>query len=243
MGFINPLDQRIKLPHHHQYPFSNSSSSNAIQYFTTSSAKSLSTTGLEPFSLDQPNMLLFNNLDNFNPMQLYYPSGKDNMLMFGGTEASCSNSSDGSCSQISYGRDQIKQEPPAINGLQGYNIYDHHHHHHQENQKFVLDYGNDNGGGGTWNKNNNNNHIKGIDDEKLLQNGAGFSSNGTSQLEYELEEVKQLISCSSAGNNGFNSSSSSSSNLLNMMMMRSSITDENKTNERGAGSSMYYYYS
>lgn len=207
-------------------------------YYSTASAKPL-VTGLESISSVQPN-LMYNNSNNIfplanstnnhsylqgqegfinHPMQ-FYP-GKDNMLMFGSTEASCS-SSDGSCSQISYGKD-MKQE--QMNGFQGFfsnNGYD-----QESSPKFILDYGNNhqninNGGGeGAGGVSGDHHHHHQISTwvphHDLKANG--FCSNSADQLQYDLEEVKQLISSSNAN-----------SSLL-------FFNDENKTHERG----MYYF--
>lgn len=115
---------------------------------------------------------------------------KENMLIFGGAEAS--SSSDGSCSQTSHGKVVKQEEMGFVQGLVSTNRF-------EEYQKFILDYGNINGdnNGGPF----------------LDQKPNGIL--GNSELQYDIEEVKQLISTS----NG----------LLN---------DENKTQETG----MYQYY-
>ncbi|KAI3461390.1 hypothetical protein Pfo_018053 [Paulownia fortunei] len=129
----------------------------------------------------------------------YYPVKDNNMLIFGGNEASCS-SSDGSCSQISHGKDHVKQEEMGC--LQGFTS-----NGFEENQKFMLHYGNFHG-----------DPLSAFLDQKpngILEN---------SQLQCDLEEVKQLISTGNGSNN----------NNCNSFM----LNDENKTHERG----MYYYY-
>ncbi|XP_073303910.1 uncharacterized protein [Primulina huaijiensis] len=141
------------------------------------------------------------NQEGLMDLQCYYPVN-DNILMFGvNHEASCS-SSDGSCSQISHGKDNhiVKQEEMGC-WNQGFISAD--------NQKFML-----------------HNHGKIITggpdldvqadlsapnlDQKAVENGA--------QLEYDLEEIKEMI---------INSNS-------NLFM----FNDDNKTHEKG----MYYYY-
>ncbi|KAL3518428.1 hypothetical protein ACH5RR_021017 [Cinchona calisaya] len=237
MGMI-PLDQR-KLPLFSSNSLTNSSSPQSHQsfsslsqlyrdcttqpyYYTTSTKSSCLLTGYDAHqslisSVIQPNML-YNNINltttanhSYNlqghvnqdqglisPMQ-FYP-GKDNMLVFGGADnqASCS-SSDGSCSQISYGNKEIKQE--QMNGFCNFSNNMNGFSHHQENQRFMLDhYGNQmNTTTAAWGANNN--------------------AISTTQLQYDLEEVKQLMITSS-----------------NMGLL---LNDENKTHEsRGA---MYYY--
>ncbi|CAA2982799.1 Hypothetical predicted protein [Olea europaea subsp. europaea] len=97
---------------------------------------------------------------------------KENMLVFGGAEASCS-SSDGSCSQISRGK-TVKQELGCLQGLVSNNGF-------RENQKFILDYGHING-------DNNGDPFLTFTDQK----STGIL--GNSQLQYDIEEVKQMIS-------------------------------------------------
>ncbi|CAA2973359.1 transcription factor RAX2-like [Olea europaea subsp. europaea] len=106
----------------------------------------------------------------------YYPVKDQNMLMFGGNEASCS-SSDGSFSLISYRKD-VKQEEMGC--FQGFLI--------EENKKFMLDYG----------KINSDDPLSTFSDDHEKENGIF----GNSQLQYDLEEVKELISTGD-GNNMF----------------------------------------
>ncbi|KAI3450615.1 hypothetical protein Pfo_007280 [Paulownia fortunei] len=144
------------------------------------------------YSYYQPNQE--GNLVDFQ----YYPV-KDNMLMFGGNEASCS-SSDGSCSQISYGKDHVKQEEMGC--LQGFIS-----NGLEENQKFMLHCG----------ENINGDHGDPLS-SFLNQKPNAVLEN--SQLQYDLEEVKQMITIGNGCNN------------INFL-----FNDENKTHERG----MYYY--
>ena len=98
-----------------------------------------------------------------------------------GSEGSCSTSSDGSCTQISYGR-EIKQEEMGFqsyisNGL-------------EENHKFMLNYGSNNIlGGGDQNMNHWTN-----------ERANGYF--GEIPFDYHgLEDVKQLISSNNVSNN------------------------------------------
>ncbi|KAJ9178061.1 hypothetical protein P3X46_009977 [Hevea brasiliensis] len=139
-----------------------------------------------------------------NPLQYYHPvkdnsnnNNNNNLLVFG-SEASCSSNSDGSCSQISYGGREIKQDDI---GFQSYisNGYG-------ENQKFMFNYGNT-----SCNGSENLN--------QWAEKATGYFGE-TPPLEYDLEDVKHLISSSSntSCNNNF-------------------LLDENKTQEKY----MYYY--
>ncbi|KAL0418233.1 UNVERIFIED_CONTAM: Transcription factor [Sesamum radiatum] len=113
----------------------------------------------------------------------YYDPGKDNvnMLVFGGNEASCS-SSDGSCSQISYGKEQaIKQEDQMGCLHQGFNV--------EESQKFMLHYGQYVDG--------DHPHHHGDPISVFLDQRANGVLGSNSQY---LEEVKQLISTGNGSN-------------------------------------------
>ncbi|KAL3530512.1 hypothetical protein ACH5RR_009834 [Cinchona calisaya] len=214
MGLMIPLDQRKLIQ-----PFSNSlQTTSSTQYsqslssrtslsqlyrdcspnYFTSTTKSL--TGFESISSVHSN-LLYDNTYNLQgqegllgPMQ-FYPGKDKNMLIFGGgatDQASCS-SSDGSCNQISYGNKEIKQE--NMNGstiLQDYlSNYYNANYDPQEHQQFILDYGNNNGAGGSGDQ------ISTWWAHHYDQKPNVFSSNITDQqLEYDLEELKQLISSS-----------------------------------------------
>ncbi|KAL0369616.1 UNVERIFIED_CONTAM: Transcription factor [Sesamum angustifolium] len=120
---------------------------------------------------------------------------KENMLMFGGNENSCS-SSDGSCSQISYGgKDHVKQE--EIGGLQGFMISN----GLDENHKFMLHCG-------KINQVDGDDHHHHHGDPLMIS--SFDKANGVvknSELEYDLEEVKLI-------------SSSGSSNFMFMMKTR-----------------------
>ncbi|KDP43985.1 hypothetical protein JCGZ_05452 [Jatropha curcas] len=139
--------------------------------------------------------------NHHHPLQYYHPvkdNNNNNLLVFG-SEASCSSNSDGSCSQISYGGRDIKQEEMGLQSLisNGY----------EENQKFMLSYNN-----GSENLN------------QWAEKASGYFGEitTTNPLEYDLEDVKQLISSSSGSNN---------SNYNNLLI------DESKTREKF----MYYY--
>jgi myb proto-oncogene protein len=113
----------------------------------------------------------------FSPMQYYHPAVKDNFLVFG-SEASCSSNSDGSCSQISYGRYEIKQEDMGFHSLMSNNGYENY-----QNQKFMLSYG--------------NHGVENLNQWVEKPNG----NTGETPSDYDLvEDVKQLISSSSNNN-------------------------------------------
>ncbi|XP_048233550.1 transcription factor RAX2 [Ricinus communis] len=239
-----PQSQRKPLPFPSQAPpLSSHSLLSLYRDYNTSGSFTYcpSTTAaatLKPFSVMDPispipssNLLGNNNNTNtslfqaqdglMNPMQYYHQGivGKDNVLMFG-SEASCSsNNSDGSCSQISYGR-EVKQEEMGFQSFisNGY----------EENQKFMLNYCS-NGG--------DHHHQQHQDQDNLNQwsstttaektNGSGYFETAT--LEYDLEDVKQLISSSNNSNN--NTNSNGCNNNINFFI------DESKTQDKF----MYYY--
>ncbi|XP_055831444.1 transcription factor RAX2-like isoform X2 [Solanum dulcamara] len=123
----------------------------------------------------------------------------NNNINFSLDQASCS-SSDGSCShQMSYPK-EIKKEREIGNCNLSYD----------ETQKFILDYGDNIIGAG---------NISQQYDQKPNHVYLGNNNTQNDQLQYDLEEVKQLIGNGSDCNN----------NLF--------YNDENKTDERG----MYYY--
>ncbi|KAJ9699286.1 hypothetical protein PVL29_008066 [Vitis rotundifolia] len=123
------------------------------------------------------NISLLQTQETFAGPGQYYPV-KDNLFMFA-SEASCS-SSDGSGSQISFGRD-IKQE--EMGNFQSYIPTG-----FEENHKFMMGYGGSNGGHG-----HNANHWP----EK--PNGC-FGESPLDQYNLDQEDVKQqLISCSNGG--------------------------------------------
>ncbi|KAL6967169.1 hypothetical protein U1Q18_032971 [Sarracenia purpurea var. burkii] len=168
-----------------------------------------------PSSFSTPNCSLFQTHESlFSFLQYYPPAVKDSMLVFGGDQASCS-SSDGSCSQtqISHGR-EIKQEEMGLQSyLQGNGF--------EENQRFLLDYGS---------------NIRGEEEDLCTwthdQKPNGYFGNSTtSPLEYEVEDVKKMISNSTNNNNNNNNNNGGNSNSF-------FFNDENKTLER----TMYCYY-
>lgn len=259
MGMINnnnPLDQRKLAP---IFASSNSSQSQSLlsfsslsPFYTNSATTTKSLTGFEALALHQNLLYNNSNVNNIvppgcgtnyhsdydqhlqdslmmNPNTMQFYPGKDNMLVFGGGTEASGSSSDGSCGQISYGK-EIKQDHININGIQ--------------RQGYMLDYQlNVNGGVagaidhhheqlGTWNDNDNNNNVD-DDDQKHNVFSNNNNNNSTAQLQYDLEEVKQLISSS---NNGCNNTS--------FFMDDDEIknNNNNKTHERGGGNGMMYYY-
>lgn len=100
----------------------------------------------------------------------YYPV-KENLLMFG-SEGSCS-SSDGSCTQISYGR-EIKQEVMAFQGYISDGL--------EENQKFMLNYGSN----------------EGENVNQWAEKPHAYFGDQV-PLECDLENVKQLVISSNSG--------------------------------------------
>ncbi|KAL0460152.1 UNVERIFIED_CONTAM: Transcription factor [Sesamum latifolium] len=226
--FSQPFPGNLQTPQtlHPQFPLSGLSQLYNSFYSHAASNKSL-TSPIEPISA--PQSFLYCNNNNYNfpffttsqsscnyqgnqdqglvDLQCNYPL-RENMLMFGGNENSCS-SSDGSCSQISYGgKDHVKQE--EMGGFQGFMISN----GLDENHKFMLHCGKINQVDGDDHHHHHGDPLMSsfLDDD---QKANGVVKN--SELEYDLEEVKQLIS------------SSGSSNFL--------FNDENKTHERG----MYYF--
>lgn len=157
---------------HHQIrnpPFHQSVSSSG--YIDCTSV--LPSTGLDPIYVPSSFNNTSHNLPCFSPPhpQYYGMMGESRVMAFG-SEGSCS-SSDGSCSQVSHGREMMKQEEMV--GVQNQNY----------NGCF----------GGT-----------------LLDN-------------YDMEEIKRLMSSSSSSNDAYNGS------FFNF--------DEYKTREKD----MYYYWS
>ncbi|CAL5432195.1 unnamed protein product [Camellia sinensis] len=130
---------------------------------------------------DQPNLM--NNDNNYYNSSLLQIQSQESLFspmqyysVFGGDQASCS-SSDGSCSQIS-----IKQEDMVLQSYMSSS-----NGHLEEDQKFMAstdDYGNNGGDNdifSTWTDQKPNGYF-------------GNSSSSIPPLEYDLEEVKQLIS-------------------------------------------------
>ncbi|XP_040992812.1 transcription factor RAX2-like [Juglans microcarpa x Juglans regia] len=135
-----PFQSSHQTPPFQTQPLSSSLYKECSSYYT-STTKSFS--GLDP-STSIPSSFLssstslathpsvFQTQESRASFMQYYPV-KEN-LMFGG-EGSCS-SSDGSCTQISYGR-EIKQEVMAFQGYISDGL--------EENQKFMLNYGRNGG--------------------------------------------------------------------------------------------------
>ncbi|XP_043706917.1 transcription factor RAX2-like [Telopea speciosissima] len=211
-----PLQQQ-SFPFHHNLkttlsssPSLSSSSSykgNSTTYYYSSNPTESFTSLAEPISIPITNLLSNTNISlttahpttaSFFQAQeslvspMYHFQVKDNLLMFGGTEPSCS-SSDGSCSnQISYGKEiefeyggggggggggcvngvqQQQQQQQQYLGLGSY-LYN----EVEENKKFLL--------------NDGNNGDHGIDGWTEKPNGLW----GEVPSEYGLEEIKQFIS-------------------------------------------------
>ncbi|XP_009800575.1 transcription factor RAX2-like [Nicotiana sylvestris] len=185
-------------------------------YYTPNNRPNI--TGLNHQSISsahQTNFLYTNNNMNFPNLgatnnQYPYNIQSHNLLMFG--EASCS-SSDGSCSQMSFGK-EIKREEIMSNCLQqgqisSVNAFEENH------QNFTLDYGNSSS---NW-----------VDQKPNVY----FGTTTTQVLQYDnVEEVKQQLTSCTNGNNG----STIGCNNNNSMFV---FNDENynKSNEI----EMFYY--
>ncbi|KAL6341806.1 hypothetical protein AAG906_038050 [Vitis piasezkii] len=127
------------------------------------------------------NISLLQTQETFAGPAQYYPV-KDNLFMFA-SEASCS-SSDGSGSQISFGRD-IKQE--EMGNFQSYIPTG-----FEENHKFMMGYGGSNGG-----------HDHNVNHWPEKPNGC-FGGSPLDQYNLDQEDVKQqLISCSNGCTSSF----------------------------------------
>ncbi|KAK2643439.1 hypothetical protein Ddye_025202 [Dipteronia dyeriana] len=166
-------------------------------------------------------------------LQQFYNPMKENLLMFGSDQTSCS-SSDGSCSQISYGK-EIKQEDHQMVGFQvgGYNN-NFSNGLEENNHKFMLNYGNNctsttSVGGDQQNMNTTN---WSTTDQKKTSGFLGETPPppppSSSPYSSTLEDVKQLIISSSSVNNvnGHNDDNNSNNNFF---------TD--------AANKYYYYYN
>ncbi|XP_022756573.1 transcription factor RAX2-like [Durio zibethinus] len=190
---------------HYTQPVSSQSLSSLYKDSTSYFTPTGSFTAFDPMSSVQSDLLnkgnttlatnssLIQTPESLMSHMQYFPV-KENFLMFG-SEPSCS-SSDGSCSQISYGR-EIKQEDMSFQGLGTSNVY-------EDNHKFMLNYGTNSGGENV---------------NQWTEKPSGYY--GECPLDYDLEDVKRLIS-------------SSSNNCCN----NNNFIDENKTQEKV----MYYYY-
>ncbi|XVE59033.1 hypothetical protein DITRI_Ditri05aG0012400 [Diplodiscus trichospermus] len=195
--------QRKPLPfpssHHIAPPVSSQSLSSLYKDCTSYYTPTRSFTAFEPMSSVQSDLLnnssLIHTPESLVSHMQYYPV-KENFFLFG-SEPSCS-SSDGSCSQISYGCREVKQEADmSFQGFGATNGY-------EDNQKFILNYGTNNGGENV---------------NQWTEKPSGYY--GECPLDYDLEDVKRLIS-------------SSSTNCSNNFTI-----DESKTQEKV----MYYYYN
>ncbi|XVE79813.1 hypothetical protein DITRI_Ditri14bG0086400 [Diplodiscus trichospermus] len=194
-------------PSSHHTPPASSQSLSLLYKDCTYYTPTRSFTAFEPMSsvqsdLSQPlatNSSLVHAPESLVTHMQYYPV-KENFIMFG-SEPSCS-SSECSCSQISYGR-EIKQEDMNFQGFGASNGY-------EENQKFMLGYGINNGG-----ENIN----------QWTEKPSGY--NGLCPLDYELEDIKRLISSSSSSNDVCNNNNNNDDIFI----------DENKAQEK----IMYFY--
>ena len=187
-----PYDQSS--PQNPSFPSHHSSLSSSLYtdhyYSSYYSTPTISFTGLEPISVPSSTNYtstscttttsisppFFQNqepLMSLSPIQCYYPV-RDSMFMFG-SEGSCS-SSDGSCSQVSHGR-EIKQEEMAF---QNYMFEEY-------SNNLMLCHGSTNNDG----SGNVNNQWTEKPNECFFQT--------PNTLDYDLEVFKQLIS----NNNGY----------------------------------------
>ncbi|QCE09376.1 transcription factor RAX2-like [Vigna unguiculata] len=157
-------------------PAPTSSSFPCLQQISVPSSNYTNTTSSLPFYQNQDPTV------GVSPMQ-YYPTTDSSMLVFG-SETSCS-SSDGSCSQVSLGR-EIKQEEM---GFQNLMFGD----QHMQMNKLMLSQGNMNHDGGEE-------YVKHWTEKP---NGCVFQTQETA-LDYDLEVIKQLISSNSSSNNSNN---------------------------------------
>ncbi|XP_065868406.1 transcription factor RAX2-like [Euphorbia lathyris] len=230
---LAPQSQRKSIPFPSPHPplpshmsllslYKDHSSSSSYPYYNASMKPNF--TGFDPIISSIPsNVLVNNNVISsssspssvfqtqpglVNPIQYYHHQSKDNNLLVFGSEASCSSNSDGSCSQMR----EIKQE----DHMGFHTNYGVHLEDNNTQQKFMLSYGDQEnlnqwvGGGGGG----------GI--EKNASSYLGETQTQTqteSQLDYDLEDVKQLIS-------------STNNSLM--------IDENNKTQEKQLMN--YYYY-
>ncbi|KAJ4970634.1 hypothetical protein NE237_003733 [Protea cynaroides] len=219
MGLIPPNlyqrknpDQQSFPPSHHLQTLTSSSSykgfNSTTNYYTPT--RSNFTISPEPISIPATNLL--SNTRNISMTMTtpstasllqaqtsfvgptYHYQVKDNLLMFGGTEPSCS-SSDASCSnQISYGKEIDFEYGGGVNGEQQQQQQQQHmglvtypYNGVGENQEFLV--GSNNGG----------QEIDGWQWSTEKPNGMW----GEVPLEYELEEIKQVINNSNGCGNSF----------------------------------------
>ncbi|KAJ0084043.1 hypothetical protein Patl1_30596 [Pistacia atlantica] len=129
----------------------------------------------------------------------YYPM-KENFLVFG-SETSCS-SSDGSCGQLSYGREIKQEDHMSFQGYLSNGGFE------ENNHKFMLS-----------NYGNNNN-----DQWAAAEKPNGYFGEIPSPSNYSLEDVKQLISNNNNDNNSnfnlFSSSGDESIKIQEKLMMQ-----------------------
>ncbi|KAK8697941.1 hypothetical protein V6N13_114073 [Hibiscus sabdariffa] len=160
-------------------PFTSSHQTLPASYYTPT--RSLS--GFEPLSPVQSDLLnnngvylatnpCFNHTTTPGSLVSYYPV-KEKFIMFG-SEASCS-SSDGSCSQMSYGREMNQEDMGNFQGFWACN------NGYEENHKLMLS------GGVHENVN------------QWTEKPSGY--NGETPLDYDVEDVKRLINSSCNNDN------------------------------------------
>nr|QCH41123.1 MYB transcription factor 11 [Dimocarpus longan] len=190
----------------------------------------------QPISSNLSTSHLLNNNNNtqfqtqegqlVSSMQFYNPM-KENFLMFGSDQTSCS-SSDGSCSQISYGK-EIKQED-QVGGFQG-GGYNYSPNGFEEDHKlFMLNYGCTNNSNSTTATTTITTGGENLNIWTEKTNGLfgetppPISHYSTTTSTSTLEDVKQLISSSSV--HGYNDDNNNTNNNF--------LTDANK---------YYFYYN
>lgn len=162
--------------------------------------------GLEPMSSTTSNLFspLAPNSSIFNPqeslvnthMQIHHQVKENNFDVFG-NEASCSSS---------YGRHgrEIKQEVPLLDGFQSYHNNLQNGFEDQSQKYMHLGYGscNNNGGG-----------------DQNVNNTSGLLGQLQTPLEYDLENVRQLINSSNGPFESFFFSNNSEDNHKEKVMM------------------------
>ncbi|KAI9195097.1 hypothetical protein LWI28_011593 [Acer negundo] len=132
-------------------------------------------------------------------LQQFYNPMKENLLVFGSDQTSCS-SSDGSCSQISYGK-EIKQEDHHNHQMVGFQVggYNYSNGFEEINHKFMVNnYGSNNSVGGDQQNVNTTNWST---DQKTSGFFGETPPPSSSPYSSTLEDVKQLIISSSSVNN------------------------------------------
>lgn len=127
----------------------------------------------------------------------FYPM-KENFLVFG-SETSCS-SSDGSCGQISHGREIKQEDPMSFQGYLSNGGFE------ENNHKFMLS---------NYGDNNNNIHQWAAAEKPI-----GYFGEIPSPSNYSLEDVKQLINSNNYNFNLFSSSGEENIKIQEKVMMQ-----------------------